>query len=473
MDNPDLTGAIDRLRQDPTLLERAVLYLGVALLVAYFLPWGYPGGGARWEMDLWVDVWPFVWSFAFFALGGTKLLKLPFRPRPFGLGVALLAFGGIGLLVVSFKLAGDYEGFVNAMVLGTTPFMVTGALGHLGLFSVLAGLYLQTRQPDWKPGRYVSLAGAGLLVLGLLVPGKTSGDSFPLTQLFHNTSGAGVLLSLYALAAIAITIALGAASLVPAMKLPAPLRQYGALVPLLLLPPAWVLFWIVGPTDSWQDLYSIPHRLITLGGLVGSLWLGLELVVASLRSTATDRFVLIDQGAAMDDAGGLQPGYGAQPPQPGYGAQPQQPGYGAQPQQPGYGAQPPQPGYGAQPPQPGYGAQPPQPGYGAQPPQPGYGAQPPQADFGGQPQQPGYGAQPQQPGYAAQPQQAGYGAQPNPGQHSPAATAPQGNPGASAASATGGGSFNVVESPCPICGAELQWVEEHSRWYCAQCQQYL
>ncbi|MDX9999845.1 MAG: hypothetical protein RBU30_00980 [Polyangia bacterium] len=328
----ELTFHLDRLRDDTELLQKALLFLGGALFLAYFLPWGFPGLGARWEMDLFVDIWPFLWAFGFGAIGAAKLLRLPFRPRPFGMGVALLGFGAIGLMVVSLKLAGDGPGFVNALVLGTLPFLVTGAMGHLGLFTILGALFLQGRHPDWKPARYLAFAGAGLLVLGLLVPGKTTGDTFPLTALFRQASGLEILLSLYALLTIAATIALALLPLGPKDLLPPAVTAFGPLLILALLPPAWLLYWILGQSGSWQDLYSIPHRVLTLGGLLGALLVGADLVVAALRSELPNRFVPWDLG----------PGAAAQPETPSapnsqqpYGGQ-QQP-YGGQ-QQP-YGGQ--------------------------------------------------------------------------------------------------------------------------------------
>lgn len=394
----DLTRPLDALLADRSRLQQLFLVLGVAMFLAFFLPWGIPGAGARWEMDFFVDIWPFLWAFGFGAVGAAKLLKLPFRPRPFGMGIALVAFGGLGLLVVSLKLAGEVPGFMNAILLGTHPFLVTGALGHLGLFTVLVALYLRARQPEWSPARYVALAGGGLLLLGILLPGRSSFDAFPIAALFRQTSGLGVLYSLYCLACLLATLGLAASPLVPREKLPPMLRDVAPLMLLSLLPLAWLLFWILGGKGAWQDIYSIPHRILTFGGLLVSLCLGAELVVRALESTARDRFLFWDVITTSSDSGWDPEGSDSD-----WESQPAQ----APPQRSGQG----------------------------------YAAHQPDA-HGPAPHQP-Y-ANDHQPGYPEQESRAG------------------------AASAR-----DEAESPCPVCGSDLEWIAEYERWYCHRCSQYL
>lgn len=470
----DMTLLPDSYINEDKQLMKVVMILGAAFVGAFFLPWGGPTG-AVWTFELFMDIWPLIWGIIIGGLAALTLYKPEFQMGRFGMGSVLVFAGGMGLFV----------GIVDKqfLVLGTFPFLVTGVLGHLGLLAILVGLYLRGRSPEWFPACVIAGIGGIFLILGLLIPNQMSGDRFPPVALFKAFSGAGVLIALWSLATILAAVGLAAMSALPekTFSVPRNVREaagrYGVLGLVAAILASWVLILVLGPEGSGKDIYSWPHRLVVLVGLIACLVLGLELMVRAFKSTDAGRFTLmIINGKPIPQPSDPNAGRAAAPdvPPPPPGAAPPPPG-----------APPPPPG--AAPPPPG-AAPPPQ---GIVPPAAGQGfAQPAQAPAVQQqyaapspvpapapqphvavPQQIPQAAPHQQP-YAAPSAQA---PQPQPYQQPQAAPAAvQAAPQASAAQASQPQAGQAVHTaPCPYCNGTARWIEQYQRWWCDACQKYL
>ena len=149
----------------PEILRQACRVLGIALVVQWFLPWGFGPAIFSWNIIDAGATFSMVWPL----LSGVGLIALGFLPedtlKP---GFTLSITAGLGLLgLLSFTSPG--AGFINMFLTMVIPPMLS-FLGAVGLLAVLLGLLLWMRAGHSLLAWAMILGGIVFMGLWLLVP---------------------------------------------------------------------------------------------------------------------------------------------------------------------------------------------------------------------------------------------------------------------------------------------------------------
>lgn len=169
---------------DPVHIRTVSKILGVALVAQWVLPWMKMGPATLMSWDLmklagFMAIWPLLAGGALLAFGFVK-------PGVIKRGVMVAAGAGIGVLGI-FSVATGFSIF---------PFTYT--FGFLGIATLAFGLLMWIRQGHSQLTWIVTIVGASMMLLGLLIPvgGMMGmGSEMPLIALFKVFSGgAGIIL---------------------------------------------------------------------------------------------------------------------------------------------------------------------------------------------------------------------------------------------------------------------------------------
>ena len=324
--------------RDEGLQRKALLFLGIAVLVSIVVPFSlspflmaFKGNAFRGL------IWPLV-------AGGAYLLVAAAPPElrkqvppvvlqwlPFGISYSGVLINGLGITF-----------------LGQTGF---NAFYPIGMATLVFGLLARLQNPNDQTARIIIAIGAGCLLFPLLDAFSFSG---PILFKLHNALF--ILVLLIGIACILFVV--------PPKKLPPALQAVDAFAPHVT---AVLLGWLVLQILI-MGLMIIVHLKLPLVGLLAIVrgLLALLAYFGVLMLTAPAAYDSVMEMINKNKAGGPPPG-NYPPPQGGGGYPPPQ-GGGYPPPQGGGGYPPPQGGGGFPPPQGGGGFPPPQGGGGWQPP---------------------------------------------------------------------------------------------------------